>query len=385
MNLNEGDAQATPAGDGGEELPASPPSVPRRRLYGRLPTGRRFLFASVLVVVLGIGVFMSGYNGVLFQWAVAVQSGDPVPVLRLFDQQIYHGCGQTETVKISRPDVTLVGTLYGESSAGAHPAILLMHGSTSMGRELGLYRVLACSLTARGYLVLAADQRDFGDSGCAVIDSSHLMAEQDDVGAWVSYLKARPDVEDDQVSIVAHSMGAGVAMSSVATSRADDPAALVAIGPPRRVDERILNPGAPDFNRFYRREMRVPKCHVGLTQELFREQTHLQAPETYQSYWDAPGHTPLLFVDGESEDTPDRQFLAAYFQHTAPPSQYVSVPDAGHYVGTFDLTPSGSLVLYDRERMSWLTGQIDGWIHQQVDGSGDELSTATLMGAGSLR
>ena len=58
-----------------------------------------------------------------------------------------------ERITFESDGMTLVGTLYTPENEKASPAIVLIHGSTPEGRNMGLYRILGDELAQSGYTV----------------------------------------------------------------------------------------------------------------------------------------------------------------------------------------------------------------------------------------
>ncbi len=353
-------------------------AVPRqgwRRRRGAASRGRAWrrwlalaLLALLVLLPAGYGVARAtGYDYVLFFAARSVAMGEVPPIFG--HPGLYTGCGATERAVVRRPDVQLVGEVYAGRGAGPHPGVLLLHGSTPLGHELGFYRVLACGLARRGYTVLAMDQRDYGQSGLTPASDTRAGLELADVQAELAYLRELPGVDAGRLALVGHSMGGGVAMGAVASGYAQGVDALIAIGPPRRVEERILAPGAPDFDAFYRRDVKDSRRTQPLAPDVFRARTRARDPEVYEAYFDGPSHVPTLLIDAQDEPAADHAFLRAYFERMSEPKAYLTQAGVGHYVATYGLTPRNGIVLYDRAKMAELVGWIDGWVREHAQGA----------------
>lgn len=95
--------------------------------------------------------------------------------------------------------------------AGAHPALILVHG---LGSHRGELLPLARDLALRGYGLLLLDLRAHGQSEGRA--STLGLLEVRDVRAAVRFLQARPDVDPARLGIYGQSLGAAVAIMAAA-------------------------------------------------------------------------------------------------------------------------------------------------------------------------
>ena len=129
-----------------------------------------------------------------------------------------------EDVRFASGDVQLAGTLLAPSTAGKHPAIILVHGSGAENREFIL--PFARFLVRRGIAVLGYDKRGVGGStGDWQTASFEVLAS--DVVAAFHYLKTRPDIDATQVGLLGVSQAGWV--MPLAAVRANDLAFLISI------------------------------------------------------------------------------------------------------------------------------------------------------------
>ena len=70
----------------------------------------------------------------------------------------------TTIPKNVRDDLKIVAGLKIPKEQGKFPAVLLLHGSSPLGRKNALIRFLAFKLHNAGWIVLSPDARGFGDS-----------------------------------------------------------------------------------------------------------------------------------------------------------------------------------------------------------------------------
>jgi pimeloyl-ACP methyl ester carboxylesterase len=152
-----------------------------------------------------------------------VASDEPVPY-------------EVEEVTFENGPVTLAGTLTLPSTAGPHPALVLVSGSGAQDRDETLpgvpikpFKLLADALTRAGVAVLRYDDRGFGDS-TGDFDTANLADFAADAAAAITYLQSRGDIAGDRIGLLGHSEGGMVA----AMLAAGDPHLdfVVALAPP---------------------------------------------------------------------------------------------------------------------------------------------------------
>lgn len=111
-------------------------------------------------------------------------------------------------VTFANADVTLAGELVLPSSAGKHPAILILHGSGAEGRWASRY--LAQKFARAGFVALIFDKRGVGASigDWREADFEELAA---DAVAGLRLLASLPEVDPKRVGIYGHSQGGTIA------------------------------------------------------------------------------------------------------------------------------------------------------------------------------
>jgi pimeloyl-ACP methyl ester carboxylesterase len=277
-------------------------------------------------------------------------------------------CRATREVTLVRDDgLSLAASLYLGDGGARRPAIVLVHGNTPRGRRLPLYKVLASGLAERGYAVLALDRAGFGQS-----EDPYKTATPDrppdagaDVRAALAYLVGLESVVPDRVDLIAHSGGVPPILD--AGPREPRVGKLVAIGPPRRMAERLAGPA--DRRRFWDRA-RDYRAVVGLgpfpdwyTEEVFRRHKLAYSDlGNYAAYLAGPGHKPLLLLDGARESPADRGYLGRYYREMAEPKRYLTVPNADHYSNTTEIR---AVTVYDRQVLSYTLDAIDRFLRDR--------------------
>jgi dienelactone hydrolase len=236
---------------------------------------------------------------------------------------------------VATPVGGVPGTLYRPEGPGPHPGVLLLHGSTPEGRNMGLYRLMGRMLAQRGYVVLSIDHGSTGDAA-----------------AGLRMLESLEGVAATGLTMVGHSGGAAVA----ASAGFHDPAVtrIVAIGPGVRYADRATTEGA----YFQRRQLRYnhPPRVLGDTFPTRR------TIEFHMDYLARTDHKPLLLVQGAAEDHRDLEFLRQLHASMAGPAALLTVDGADHYMNVFNVGP---LVVYDPGAADRLLTSLDSWVAGQ--------------------
>ncbi|GAA3833940.1 alpha/beta hydrolase [Sphaerisporangium flaviroseum] len=121
-------------------------------------------------------------------------------------------------------DVTLVGDLRVPEGEGPHPALVFTGPFTGVKEQVtGLY---AARLAEAGYVTLAFDHRNFGESGGLPRRHEDPQGKLQDLRAAVSYLRGLPSVDGERVGAVGICLGGGYALRFAAF----DPRVKVFVG-----------------------------------------------------------------------------------------------------------------------------------------------------------
>jgi pimeloyl-ACP methyl ester carboxylesterase len=323
--------------------------------------------------------------------AISLSRGSPL------DKRVYRS-RSGEDARFASGNVEIVGSLYrpGEGE-GAMPGVLLLHGSTPEGRRMGLYRIMAEALAERGYVVLAIDQRGFGESAPAADPRrGDAFDYVGDAVRALAYLAAQPGVDSMRLSVIGHSFGVGIALTAGlseprtqgiviispgapgpappagtdAQARAEDVAhaeahvdsevdaeAETRAGPPPEDPDLDAPRGSRSRNYMARRAFRygstvwVPGVHyIGQPVPLEGHAAGDLAD---------PGAKPLLIVTDAFEAAETIAALEAWEQTLRGPSRLLVAPRADHYLNTAGWGP---IVVYDVRAVAGLIGEIDGWL-----------------------
>ena len=129
-----------------------------------------------------------------------------------------------EDVAFSSGAIRLAGTLISPTTAGAHPAIILVHGSGAEDREYML--PFARFLIRHGVAVLGYDKRGVGGS-TGDWNTASFDDLAGDVVAAFEYLKGRKDIERSRIGLLGVSQAGWV--MPLAAIRAKDIAFLISV------------------------------------------------------------------------------------------------------------------------------------------------------------
>jgi len=115
-----------------------------------------------------------------------------------------------ERVEFEADGLALVGDLRVPGSGGAAPGLVFTGPFTGVRDQVtGPY---AERLTASGYVTLAFDHRNFGESGGEPRRHENPEGKLADLRAAVSFLRARPEVDPDRIGAVGICLGGGYAL-----------------------------------------------------------------------------------------------------------------------------------------------------------------------------
>src|SRR5712691_6040313 len=105
-----------------------------------------------------------------------------------------------DRVEFEADGITLVGDLRAPSPAGLAPGLVLTGPFTGVRDQVaGLY---AERLAAAGYVTLAFDRRNFGESAGQPRYHEDPQGKLADLRAAVSFLRAHPEVDPERIAAV---------------------------------------------------------------------------------------------------------------------------------------------------------------------------------------
>jgi pimeloyl-ACP methyl ester carboxylesterase len=210
------------------------------------------------------------------------------------------------------------------------PSVLLLHGSSPRGRQLGVNLLLAESLRQSGWLVFTPDARGFG--GSERPDQPELLegwAVEEDIIKLVGHLRDHPG-SDGQVVAIGHSLGGShllrVDHEALALS------AVALIGPGR--DHTEYRPTWSQRVRFSSDRRFSRLLPVEIVAEDMRRHDVLawaQVEAAKQS------RVPILLLDGEREGPKLVSVLAEAAGYLGERAQHITVSGSHHYCGAYQL------------------------------------------------
>ncbi|MEU0566577.1 alpha/beta hydrolase [Nonomuraea sp. NPDC005983] len=117
-------------------------------------------------------------------------------------------------VEFAVDGLTLVGELRVPEGAGPRPGLVFTGPFTGVRDQVtGRY---AERLAAEGFVTLAFDHRNWGESGGEPRQHEDPQGKLHDLRAAVSFLRARPEVDRDRIGAVGICLGGGYAMKFAA-------------------------------------------------------------------------------------------------------------------------------------------------------------------------
>ena len=119
-----------------------------------------------------------------------------------------------EKVTFPVAETSLVGDLYRPPEAGPYPAVALIGPMTYQKEQAPTQ--YAKRLAQKGFVALAYDSRYRGESGGEPRAWENPLHKVEDLKAAVAYLRSRPDVDAQQVSILAVCQGSSIAFRAAA-------------------------------------------------------------------------------------------------------------------------------------------------------------------------
>jgi len=235
--------------------------------------------------------------------------------------------------------------------------VILVHGSTALGRRASFPRLLAQQLHSHGLAVLAPDLRGFGNADDPVLPLEGSVGWEEDVLETVRYAVRTGKTQADRFVYVGHSLGAGVILNAARLE--PHPRAVVALGATANLERDGIEWLRPFATRRFR-DMRLVPDERSLD-VMAAYLLGLDAPSQLES----PGLPPILFVYGDRENRSARLPRQVWDQGDS--LQLYIVPNAGH---TYNIMPAlGPVVFYNRPVLDQLGSVIAQWVERWAPAS----------------
>ena len=263
----------------------------------------------------------------------------------------------SKTVSFLSGNLQIKGDLYLTQFPQEVPTILLLHGSSIFGRKLPFIPAVAQAFQQLGYNVFATDLRSHGESEKPQLYTPVAFDFAQDVTAAFDYLETLFPNRTQPFYLVGHSFGAGVATAALARESRIEKVVLFA--PPRRLEERFLNPQSREKQKLLLRW----QIDMGLDRPLNYAFWHpVMAAldlETYIQDLEKPGHPPIFLIDAQQEPEEDLAFFQQMYQRISNPVDYWTIPNTGHYLDTGFILGWGA---YHPPIVQQFVHHIDRWL-----------------------
>lgn len=140
----------------------------------------------------------------------------------------------------------LPGTLTLPAGSGPFPGIVVVHGSGPLDRDGTIgpnkpYRDLAVGLASRGIAVLRYDKRTLVHGQKMLSETDGTVDDEviDDARAAAALLRTLPEIDDDRVFVLGHSLG-GMLAPRIAQSVPDLAGLIVMAGATRSIEQALV-------------------------------------------------------------------------------------------------------------------------------------------------
>ena len=314
---------------------------------------RIFLLLSLFVLLSLFGVSQTSRVKQLLHYYWGFESAAEIYKLR------FAGTPKGKEVFFEGDGVKIAATIFSVTKKNV-PGVIFLHGSSVEGRKLAFCLLLSKELAERGFYVLSMDMRGFGESeDPKLVDEVDSWQSKGDVSKAVDFLIKNATVDTSALFIVGHSAGANQAIIAGIHDRRLKK--IVAIGPSRRVKERVLSDLAENREYFIERFARDRKLTAPLSWETYRQISINSMMDTYVPYFQTENHKPLLLIDGSLEEPEDLEFLRNIYRELVPPKEYFTIEGSNHYSNTKALGP---LIFYQKQIFDVLVDKIAGWLKE---------------------
>ncbi len=267
----------------------------------------------------------------------------------------------SKTVSFLAGNLQLKGDLYLGNSPQEVPTILLLHGSSIFGRKLPFIPAVAQEFKKLGYNVFAIDLRSHGESEKPKVYTPETFDFAQDVTAALDYLETEFPDRTQPFYVVGHSFGAGVATAALA--RESRIKKVVLFAPPRRLQERFLNPEAKEKQKLLLRWQIDMQLDRPLNYPFWHPVMAALDLETYIESLEKPGHPPIFLIDAQQEPPEDLAFFEQMYQRISDSVDYWTIPQTGHYLNTGFILGWGA---YHQPTVQRFVNRIDSWLQKTL-------------------
>lgn len=229
----------------------------------------------------------------------------------------YSRLGNIEGTIIQSEGVDLLGTIYIGLGEGKRPTALLLYGLPGFEKNIDI----AYRLREMGWNVLIPHYK-----GCWGSEGNYRFTSiPTDVKNWITHMETKPYVDEENIFLIGHSLGAWATIVTTAQDKRIKGAVAIAGGisnKPTIVDAK----GSTHVKNLIEQ-----KFLKGITFEEAVEDLVKRGRELASQDWiKGISPRPLLMIGGELDEaaTPDR--VKALYEYSEGPKKLVMINDADH-------------------------------------------------------
>lgn len=315
---------------------------------------KKFILSAFILLILVIFGFLFHYRSYLesqYHELKRVTNGN------IFDFKFANT--NSKQVYFFSDSLKIVGDLY-KAELKKAPFLLIAHGIGKLGRKQPIILSLAKEFHKLNYTVLTIDFRGFNESEPPhkILSAKDIDFGKDIISA-VNYAVNNLDIDTSRIYVLGHSFGAGVTLSAQIRDRRIKK--IILLGPPRRVNERIINSHSDESYFLLSRQINNMSVIEKADTSILIQATQSRNIENYVKEFSSNNHIPIFLIDCGNENIKDLKFLRNIYGEMTQPKNYWTVPDVNHYLNTGIIFGKP---IYSGSILNKFVTRVDSWIKQ---------------------